>query len=367
MNLSLITELIIILIEDDVSSICENPLFSYCVSRQLSDFRLVTFIWSTKEPAEDIGAEISWSGNFLFSLHPNSVTVFSNFWSLWITNFQYCEHKKRSFELSRLLIFSSFTYTQTIFSAYIILDDWTVNCLWVSISVIRLSILFDMATRSWDLVSVLIDEDSIKYEHSLSRDRFFGLCWYHTFYQVSWEHTFQARDSFGSPGGSWSVLIVTRKYDTLIHSVGYGRKRWDTLAQPTIVVSRIMERGRLSLFTPLYHYKVIWAWENLTLYHPCTRRRRSKSATMIGTEEETAKKKAHTWWIFKLRRLVSCHLVVEGWRLNELPFLRRREKTRNLEYERNPNSKIMPRREPWVKRKSFSFEWSSTPSYGEPR
>ena len=54
---------------------------------------------------------------------------------------------------------------------------------------------------------------------------------------------------------------VRRKYDTLIHSLGYGRRRHNSLSQPTIVVSRIMEREAVSLFTPLYHYKVIWAWE----------------------------------------------------------------------------------------------------------
>ena len=33
----------------------------------------------------------------------------------------------------------------------------------------------------------------------------------------------------------------------------------------TIVVSRIMEIEAVSL-QPLFHYKVIWEWENLTLY-----------------------------------------------------------------------------------------------------
>ena len=35
--------------------------------------------------------------------------------------------------------------------------------------------------------------------------------------------------------------------------------------------------------------------------------------------------------------------------------------------EENPNSKLMPRREHWEKRKNFSFEWIQTPSYGDPR
>ena len=59
---------------------------------------------------------------------------------------------------------------------------------------------------------------------------------------------------------------MTRKYDTLIHLLCYGRRRCDSLALPTIVVNKIMERESVSLFAPLYHYKVIWAWENLTLY-----------------------------------------------------------------------------------------------------
>ena len=74
-------------------------------------------------------------------------------------------------------------------------------------------------------------------------------------------------------------------------------------------------RGRLS-FIPLYHYKVIWECENLTLYYPCMCLWRSKPSTTIGTKEETAppKKKPHTWWIFKLQRLVSCRLFITGWR-----------------------------------------------------
>ena len=52
-----------------------------------------------------------------------------------------------------------------------------------------------------------------------------------------------------------------------------------------------MERESVSVFTPLYHYKVIWAWENLALYKPYVRQQRRKSLTMIGTEEETTKKK----------------------------------------------------------------------------
>ena len=34
------------------------------------------------------------------------------------------------------------------------------------------------------------------------------------------------------------ILILTRKYETLIHSMGYGEKGCDLLAQPTIVVSK---------------------------------------------------------------------------------------------------------------------------------
>ena len=64
---------------------------------------------------------------------------------------------------------------------------------------------------------------------------------------------------------------VTRKYDTRIHFLGYGRRELQLSGhQRMIVVSknyRIVEVGdAVSLFTPLNHYKVIWAWENLTLY-----------------------------------------------------------------------------------------------------
>ena len=48
---------------------------------------------------------------------------------------------------------------------------------------------------------------------------------------------------------------------------------------------------------------------------------------IYGTAEE-ADKKANTWWIFKLRKLVSCRLFVKGWRhIMSCHFIRRRMKT----------------------------------------
>ena len=44
-----------------------------------------------------------------------------------------------------------------------------------------------------------------------------------------------------------SVDYVTRKYNTLVHSPGYGGRWCDSPAQSTIVVSRIMEREAVSL------------------------------------------------------------------------------------------------------------------------
>ena len=87
-----------------------------------------------------------------------------------------------------------------------------------------------------------------------------------------------------------------RKYDTQIHFPGCGRK--ELRLWPSADDSSKQElqnsgsgRGHLS-FTPLYHYKVIWAWENLNPYYPCRCQQRSKPSTMIGTEEGTEKKKS---------------------------------------------------------------------------
>ena len=108
-------------------------------------------------------------------------------------------------------------------------------------------------------------------------------------------------------------------------------------------------KGRLSLQPSLY-YRVIWA---------CMCQRRSKPATMIGTEEETAKK-ANTHVLY-FQTTDTSYLPFSRQRVrtnNELLFLHRGVKTRNMGYERNLNSKMMPRWEPWERRKSFSFEWT---------
>ena len=52
------------------------------------------------------------------------------------------------------------------------------------------------------------------------------------------------------------------------------------------------KKGRLSSH-PLHHYKVICAWESLTLYQPCMCLRGRRPSTMIGTEEVFAKKNQH--------------------------------------------------------------------------
>ena len=114
----------------------------------------------------------------------------------------------------------------------------------------------------------------------------------------------------------------------------------------------------------------------ITRWHEHGRTSHSISYICVGGEADlqpwlvprkNPPKKANTWWIFKLWKLVSCHFIRQGVNThNELPFLRRKVKTRNLGYERNPNSKITQRRESWEKRKSFSFERTSTLKYGEP-
>ena len=60
---------------------------------------------------------------------------------------------------------------------------------------------------------------------------------------------------------------VTRKYDTLIHLLSYGWGGCDYLTISDYSSKQNNgKRGRLSLSHPLYHYKVIWVRESLTLY-----------------------------------------------------------------------------------------------------
>ena len=57
--------------------------------------------------------------------------------------------------------------------------------------------------------------------------------------------------------------------------------------QRTIVVSGIMKRKTVSLDHPLNHCRVMWAWEDLTLYYPCVCRRGGRSSAIF---EQPAKK-----------------------------------------------------------------------------
>ena len=65
-------------------------------------------------------------------------------------------------------------------------------------------------------------------------------------------------------------MIVTRKYDTLIHSPSCGRRRpatdYGSKQESADDISKQNgKKARISSH-PLYHYKVMWTWENLTLY-----------------------------------------------------------------------------------------------------
>ena len=104
----------------------------------------------------------------------------------------------------------------------------------------------------------------------------------------------------------------------ILRVVGEGGRRPTIVASKnlkTLVVSGIMEREAVSLSLSLQ--------TSLSLQGDMGMREPHSQLTMhVSAEKQTfdyvrrkkLSKKANTWWIFKLRRLVSCCLFTPGWR-----------------------------------------------------
>ena len=113
---------------------------------------------------------------------------------------------------------------------------------------------------------------------------------------------------------------VTRKYDTLIHSPGWGK------GAVTIVVSRIMEREAVSLFT----LSIITRWH-----------RQSRTSLSIGHVWVGGEANRRPWLVLRKKQPKSQHvgnfqttetsylpfIHQRGKPHNELPFIRRRTQT----------------------------------------
>ena len=136
--------------------------------------------------------------------------------------------------------------------------------------------------------------------------------------------------------------------------------------QRTIVVSRIMERNTLS---PTLSIIAGWCGRgraSLSISHVCV----GGDAGLrpyLGTEEEPAKKKKKSTRgeFSNYGKKVSGRLFLEGWR--RIKNCLYTSKNQEHMIWRNPKSEIIPRREPWEKRKNLSFEWTSTPRHGKSR
>ena len=78
-----------------------------------------------------------------------------------------------------------------------------------------------------------------------------------------------------------------RKYDTLIHSLGYGERRYNVLgSQPTIVGIRNSDsRKAVSLQPSLFVQGDIGMVEPHSLLTMCVSAERGRPATMISAEE----------------------------------------------------------------------------------
>ena len=146
----------------------------------------------------------------------------------------------------------------------------------------------------------------------------------------------------------------------------WGKEVWHASYQTTIVISRISsgKRGRLSSTLSISTSRHGHGKAPLPISHVFISGEADRRPWLVLMNKPP---KSQHVIIFQTTETRSCRLVVEGWRYISHCFCSLKNEDIIWDTEETPNSKVMPRREHWEKRKSFPFEWTRTPRYGEPR